>query len=161
MFGWRVRLPDGRCNSNGNKIMNQADKRISWTHEGVDYFAEILCTDTVEITSQGKELHQQGSVKLKDNKTPRKKKEDCGGCGKNGVNTHMRNTMGLTRLVRGAGGLLKAELGIGGADDDTIIDRKNICESCEHYDFGVCNECGCFCSAKVKLKSEKCPVGRW
>ena len=144
--------------------MNNAEKRIGWTHEGIDYFAEILCTDVVEITSQGKELHQQGSAKTKEKqkKTGKtKKKEECGGCGKNGVNAEQRNTMGLTRLVRGASGLLKAELGIGGADEHTINDRKNICESCEHYDFGVCGKCGCFCSAKVKLKNEKCPEGRW
>ena len=114
--------------------MNHAEKRISWTHEGIDYFAEILCTDIVEITSQGKDLQQRGSAKPKEKqkktRTTKKKKEECGGCGKNGVH-------------------------------ETINDRKNICESCEHYDFGVCNECGCFCSAKVKLKSEKCPVGRW
>ena len=68
---------------------------------------------------------------------------------------------GLKRLLKGSAALLKAELGIDACPDATIIDRRNLCESCEHYDFGVCDNCGCFCAAKVKLKSETCPVGRW
>lgn len=68
---------------------------------------------------------------------------------------------GLKRLITGSAKLLKAELGIDACDSNTIIDRRNICESCEDYDFGVCNLCGCFCAAKVKLKSEKCPKGQW
>ena len=64
-------------------------------------------------------------------------------------------------LAKGGAKLLKAELGIDACDSNTIIDRRNICESCEDYDFGVCNLCGCFCAAKVKLKSEKCPKGQW
>ena len=78
-------------------------------------------------------------------------KKNCTTCGSGG----------LKRLIRGSAKLLKAELGIDACDSNTIIDRRHVCESCEHYDFGVCNLCGCFCAAKVKLKSEKCPDGRW
>lgn len=67
----------------------------------------------------------------------------------------------LKRLIAGGAKLLKSELGIDACDEKNMIDRKNICDSCEHYDFGVCNLCGCFCAAKVKLKSEICPDGRW
>lgn len=68
---------------------------------------------------------------------------------------------GIKRLLVGGAKLLKAELGVDACDEATIIDRRNICESCEEYDFGVCQKCGCFCAAKVKLKSEVCPDGRW
>ena len=70
-------------------------------------------------------------------------------------------TKGLKRLLQGSAALLKAELGIDATDEATIIERKKLCMACEHYDFGVCGQCGCFCAAKVKLKSEKCPKGLW
>jgi len=78
-----------------------------------------------------------------------------------GSNEASCNTCGLKRLIKGSAKLLKAELGIDASDDATIIKRRNLCEACEHYDFGVCMECGCFCAAKVKLKSEQCPKGKW
>jgi len=82
---------------------------------------------------------------------PITKKKGCGSCEKNK----------LKRLISGGAKLLKAELGVDAADDDTIIDRKKLCLNCPSYDFGVCDDCGCFCAAKVKLKSEVCPQGKW
>ena len=80
-----------------------------------------------------------------------KEKKGCGSCA----------SKGLKRLLTGGAKLLKSELGIDACDEATMIDRKNLCESCEHYDFGVCTLCGCFCAAKVKLGLEKCDDGRW
>lgn len=68
---------------------------------------------------------------------------------------------GLKRLLKGSAALLKAELGIDAADESTIAKRRATCLACDSYDFGVCNKCGCFCAAKVKLKSEACPQGKW
>jgi len=68
---------------------------------------------------------------------------------------------GLKRLLIGGAKLLKSELGIDASDEETQIDRRNLCESCEHYDFGVCKKCGCFCAASVKLKQQSCPEGKW
>lgn len=68
---------------------------------------------------------------------------------------------GLKRLILGGAKLLKSELGVDAADADTVESRKNTCLGCDRYNFGVCMDCGCFCAAKVKLSSEKCPIGKW
>jgi len=71
----------------------------------------------------------------------------------------------LLRLIKGSAKLLKSELGIDAADEETMAERKALCLSCPIYDFGVCVEekggCGCFVAAKVKLKSEACPLDKW
>jgi hypothetical protein len=43
--------------------------------------------------------------------------------------------------------------------------RRYICAECEHHQEGRCRLCGC-CNAgqiisKVRLATEKCPVGKW
>jgi len=136
---------------------------VHWTHEGVTKEVNILLGETAKIESVktlNEKGHPVGSITLpleetvkfiKKKPPPRKPDGDCKTCG----------SKGLKRLILGGAKLLKAELGIDACDEATIIDRRNLCESCEHYDFGVCDQCGCFCAAKVKLKSEKCPKGLW
>mgnify|MGYP003148765510 CR=1 FL=1 len=78
---------------------------------------------------------------------------------------------GLKRLISGGAKLLKSELGIDAAEEHTITTRKEICTKCPIQELGVCREkddegniiggCGCFCAAKVKLKTEECPIGKW
>ena len=52
------------------------------------------------------------------------------------------------------------------ADDSIFLKRKEICDSCEFWDnnafsgTGRCLKCGCS-SLKLKLSSEKCPIGKW
>ena len=97
---------------------------------------------------------------VNDGSVPPKKK-GCSSCAKKGF-------MGL---LQGGAKLLKAELGIDAADDETMAKRKGLCLSCPIYDFGVCREtdddgkdlggCGCFVAAKIKLAGEKCPKGKW
>ena len=82
---------------------------------------------------------------------PEEKSSGCSGC----------KSKGLKRLIAGGAKLLKSELGVDAADADTISRRRALCEVCPAYDFGVCNDCGCFLAAKVKLKSEVCPKKRW
>ena len=135
---------------------------IHWTHEGVTKEVNVILGDTAEIARvrtidenglpEGSIPIPEGVIKDKRKRTP----EDTSGGGCSGC-----KAKGLKRLLKGSAALLKAELGIDACDDATITDRRNLCESCEHYDFGVCGECGCFCAAKVKLKSEKCPKGLW
>ena len=72
-----------------------------------------------------------------------------------------RGFVGLADKVKGAVGIAKSELGIGHADDETIERRRTICKGCEHQDLGVCGKCGCYCAAKVRLKSQSCPIGEW
>lgn len=52
------------------------------------------------------------------------------------------------------------------ADSETLAARKAICNKCEFWDStaffgrGKCRKCGCS-SAKLRLVSEKCPIGKW
>jgi len=72
---------------------------------------------------------------------------------------------GLLSIIKGGAKLLKAELGVDAADEATMKKRKALCLKCPIYDFGVCVEekggCGCFVAAKIKLKGEECPQGKW
>ena len=68
---------------------------------------------------------------------------------------------GLRRLITGGAKLLKAELGIDAATPEVYETRKKICLGCKSYDFGVCNDCGCFLSAKCRLTFEQCPQEKW
>ena len=49
------------------------------------------------------------------------------------------------------------------ADDETSAERMSICLGCpELIKFTKqCKKCGCFMSAKTKIESAKCPIGKW
>lgn len=44
-----------------------------------------------------------------------------------------------------------------------ISNRMQICNSCPHFIKGTsqCKKCGCFMSAKTRLKQAQCPIGKW
>ena len=67
----------------------------------------------------------------------------------------------LVEKAKGAVKLAKAELGVDDVSLDVLQARREACSSCEHNDFGRCSDCGCYLWAKTKLKSEKCPIGKW
>lgn len=52
------------------------------------------------------------------------------------------------------------------ADEETFGRRKSICDSCQYWNakarmgMGKCLKCGCS-SFKLKLETEKCPIGKW
>lgn len=52
------------------------------------------------------------------------------------------------------------------ADEAELARRKSICKTCNFWyptarmGLGKCLKCGCS-SAKLKLASEKCPIGKW
>ena len=95
-----------------------------------------------------KEVKEEGEKQLK-------KKKGCSSCAKKG----------LLGLIKGGAKLLKSELGVDAADEETMAKRKEMCLGCPIYDFGVCVEekggCGCFVAAKIKLKGEACPLSKW
>lgn len=64
-------------------------------------------------------------------------------------------------FLRGAKGLLKAELGMDAVSLEVLQQRRASCEGCRHYEFGVCGKCGCYLAAKARDAKEKCPIGRW
>jgi hypothetical protein len=43
----------------------------------------------------------------------------------------------------------------------TYQDRFAHCLTCPHYDLGLCQVCGCWLDAKVRLPHEACPEGKW
>ena len=89
---------------------------------------------------------------------PVKAKKDCG-CKNKKVKPTPKTS--LVEKAKGAVKLAKAELGVDDVSLDVLQTRREICSSCEHNDFGRCSDCGCYLWAKTKLKSEKCPVGKW
>ena len=113
---------------------------VTWIHNKKEHVVSLELLDTPAIVKHS--IVGDATIVKKEIKPVKKesKSNNCTSCG-------------ATKL--------KVELGVDATDESTITDRKNICESCEHYDFGVCQKCGCFCSAKVRLKSEVCPEGRW
>jgi len=65
----------------------------------------------------------------------------------------------VAEIARGAVGLVKAEFGLDAAPPELIERRKKLCLACDDFDFGICGKCGCYLSAKVRVKGEKCPAG--
>lgn len=106
----------------------------------------------------GEDVSPWGGIKKPTQEDIENAKNKSGGCTSCDKAKRKRSFM---ELVKGSAGLLKAELGIDAADESTIMNRRSICESCEHYDFGVCLKCNCFCAAKVKVKAQQCPENRW
>ena len=103
-----------------------------------------------------KDVVEEGVLSISDKGgAPIKHSSGCGDCSKS------NNTGFFRRLARGVPGLLKSELGIGMAPDEVVERRKELCLACEHHDFGVCNECGCYLKAKTAIASESCPIGKW
>jgi len=79
-------------------------------------------------------------------------------------------------VAHGAVGLSKVALHIDIAADETIAIRRDVCRWCEFAsksknpkfdstngltNFSMCSKCHCLIVAKSKLKSEKCPEGKW
>lgn len=48
-----------------------------------------------------------------------------------------------------------------------LEDRQSICRSCNQWDSqaingtGRCKKCGCSTWAKLRMATEKCPLGKW
>lgn len=40
-------------------------------------------------------------------------------------------------------------------------ERFEICKTCEHNKFGICELCGCVLKAKTKAEDEFCSIGKW
>jgi hypothetical protein len=60
-----------------------------------------------------------------------------------------------------------ARSGFSKASEKQINKRLEICRGCEFWDSeawggtGKCKKCGCSTYAKIRLKTEKCPIGKW
>lgn len=40
-------------------------------------------------------------------------------------------------------------------------ERLEICNTCDHNKFGICDLCGCVLKAKTKAEDEACSIGKW
>lgn len=69
--------------------------------------------------------------------------------------------MELKRIVNGITGITKSTLGFDRATDETILNRKIICNQCKFKQKNKCNICGCYVNIKVKINNEKCPKDFW
>jgi len=47
------------------------------------------------------------------------------------------------------------------AGDEEVARRRAICLDCEQWDDGRCRICGCFLAAKIRMKTEHCPIAKW
>ena len=67
--------------------------------------------------------------------------------------------MGLAMLFLSAGFEI--------VDETKMSERKSICKECEHWissawnGTGKCKLCGCSTWAKIRIATEKCPIGKW
>ena len=86
----------------------------------------------------------------------------CKGCkGKKKIGLLRGLAAAMGDMANGGMKLFLSQIGAMKASDEQIGDRKSKCIECDSYDFGVCNECGCFLAAKVSLVGEQCPKGKW
>lgn len=79
---------------------------------------------------------------------------------------------GLDRILHGAAGLAKATghlVGLNAVPNDVLLSRVRAClgdgprqARCEYAGSGwFCGKCGCLIGAKLRVKSERCPAGKW
>jgi hypothetical protein len=79
----------------------------------------------------------------------------CGGCG--------------GKILDGAKGLAKAAFRIDRADPQHVQERNALCQACPEARKCsknatrkcFCGVCDCFLPAKLRIKSEKCPLDKW
>lgn len=64
-------------------------------------------------------------------------------------------------VAHGVVGLAKAAFGIDRAGDATIEARRATCAACPEWTGRTCKLCGCLVAAKIRLKGEACPAGKW
>lgn len=75
------------------------------------------------------------------------------GCGRKAANA----SKAVGRAIRAVAAGAKLA-----ADPATVAARKAVCDDCpERGPSNVCRECGCALSAKQRLLTEACPLGRW
>jgi hypothetical protein len=58
-------------------------------------------------------------------------------------------------------GAAKAVVASVTADSPMSERRLAICKGCDQWSNNRCKQCGCFTGLKVRLPSERCPMGKW
>jgi hypothetical protein len=47
------------------------------------------------------------------------------------------------------------------ATEEEQARRMTACHGCPEFDAGRCRICTCFLAAKIRMKTEACPIGKW
>lgn len=86
-----------------------------------------------------------------------------------GLITAGNQKTGIKKIMHGVSGLAKAAIGADKADKSEIKRRREICQGTEttprcqlwNPKLNTCRACTCFLPAKIRIKSEHCPINRW
>jgi hypothetical protein len=84
----------------------------------------------------------------------------------NATNGELPSVWSMLKNV-GKAAVNSAKSGFKLVTDEQYDERTNICKSCEFWNpkafnnTGQCVKCGCSTKAKLKLATEKCPIGKW
>jgi hypothetical protein len=78
-------------------------------------------------------------------------------------------TPSLAEMIKSAtkSAALWAQRGFKHTDEETLTSRVEICGNCEFWNAqafrgtGRCMKCGCSTWAKLRMATEKCPIGKW
>lgn len=65
------------------------------------------------------------------------------------------------KIIKGSIGILKSIFGIDCIASQYQAERMVICSMCQFFRNKKCFLCGCYLVHKTRLKSEKCPAGKW
>ena len=64
--------------------------------------------------------------------------------------------------IAGAAAFLAQNLGMKKEPSpETVETRKAECMACPDNDLGRCLKCGCYLYSKVRVRDERCPIGKW
>jgi hypothetical protein len=92
--------------------------------------------------------------------------QQCIADGKNTVASKLPSALEMaTGLVRSAAAWGKSGFKL--ADEETLASRMATCKACDLWDAagmagtGRCRKCGCSTQSKLRMASEKCPIGKW
>lgn len=83
--------------------------------------------------------------------------------------TELQQAPGVAQMARSLAGSLHrwAQHGFNGVSDEVLEARLSACKTCEFWDAksfnntGRCTKCGCSTWAKLRMATERCPVGKW
>lgn len=93
----------------------------------------------------------------------------CVHCIKYGLNHENVQPPSIPKMLKTAGSAAVnfARSGFVATDAETLAMRETTCKSCDMWDSaaingtGRCKKCGCATWAKLRMASERCPLGKW
>ncbi len=93
--------------------------------------------------------------------------QQCMTIGENNVANAQLPSISQMLKTAGSAAVKFAQSGLVATDTDTLSARESTCKSCDMWDAqafngtGRCKKCGCATWAKLRMASEKCPLGKW